>query len=372
VTGRLVLGSALRRPRQLLVVAGAVLVAALTVTAVAVFAGELERRVAADLRGFGPNLVVRPQVGGPGALALGELAAIRALPGVEGAAALREARARLRLGRDEGGVVVTLEPHDDGVAVLAASGEVLELYRGWEVEGRWPQAGEALIGARLSLPAAVPAALDEGGRGVAAHRVTGRVSTGGDLDHGAVLALPADPGAPVHRFEVRAAPHRIEQVRAALLEHLAGADVEPVRRVSESDRRFGGRVAALLAAIALLTVALVTLAVFAATTALVDERRGEIGLLLALGLDPRRVAWLLGLELLVAALVAAALGELGGWAVGDLLTSRILGLAAAGPGAALAPLVAGPLVALGVVAAAASLALRRVARLDPARVLCGE
>jgi hypothetical protein len=82
VIARLVLASLRRRPRQLALIVAAVMVAAATVATLAGFAERAGQRLGAGLAAFGPNLVVRPQVGGAAGLPAGAAALVRAVPGV--------------------------------------------------------------------------------------------------------------------------------------------------------------------------------------------------------------------------------------------------------------------------------------------------
>jgi hypothetical protein len=82
VIARLVLASLRRRPRQLALILAAVMVAAATVATLAGFSERAGRRVTAGLAAFGPNLVVRPQVGSPPAVPAGAADRVRAIPGV--------------------------------------------------------------------------------------------------------------------------------------------------------------------------------------------------------------------------------------------------------------------------------------------------
>lgn len=79
---RLVVASLRRRPRQLGLIAAAVLVAAATVATLAAFSARAGERLGARLAEFGPNLVVRPEVGGPPALPPAAAARVAAIPGV--------------------------------------------------------------------------------------------------------------------------------------------------------------------------------------------------------------------------------------------------------------------------------------------------
>jgi FtsX-like permease family len=82
VIPRLVFASLRRRPRQLVLILAAVMVAAATVATLAGFSERAGRRLGAGLAAFGPNLVVRPQVGGAAAIPAGAAARVRSIPGV--------------------------------------------------------------------------------------------------------------------------------------------------------------------------------------------------------------------------------------------------------------------------------------------------
>jgi len=265
--GRLVLASLRRRFRQLGLILAAVTVAAAMVTALAGFSGRAQERLGESLSAFGPNLLVRPQVGGPARISEAAVARVREVPGV------RQAR--------------------------------------------------------------------------------GGISQG------------------VDRIEVRAAPARLAEVAAAIEERLEGVEAKPLLKVSESDARLTRRLTLVLAAVSAVAFVLALLAVGAATTALVGERRAEIGLLMALGFTGRRVAGLFAAELLAAAVLAGLAGVLLGEAAASGLAHRLLG-AHASLSLTWSGCAASALVSVLVVGASMTVALRRVERLDPARVLRGE
>ncbi len=93
---RLVFSSLRRRVRQLALILAAVAVAAATVAALGAFASRVEVSLGRDLGAFGPNLTVRPQVGGPDSIPGAEAVRVAAIAGVlwvhgpEGAAVLAE------------------------------------------------------------------------------------------------------------------------------------------------------------------------------------------------------------------------------------------------------------------------------------------
>jgi len=96
VIARLVLASLRRRPRQLALILAAVLVAAATVATLAAFSVRAETRLGAGLAAFGPNLMVRPQVGGVPALPPGAAARVRQVPGVLSVSVPQAARLDVR------------------------------------------------------------------------------------------------------------------------------------------------------------------------------------------------------------------------------------------------------------------------------------
>lgn len=280
---RLIFASLRRRFGQLALILAAVTVAAATVAALAGFSARAEGRLGESLTAFGPNLTVRPQVGGPPRIPEEAVARVRAVPGV------REAR----------GVV------DPQNAVALA---------------RFP-----------------------------------RIRTELGFD----------------RLEVRAEPARLAAVAAAIEARVEAVEARPLLKVSDSDARVTRRLTLVLAAVSAVSFALALLSVGAATTALVGERRVEIGLLMALGYTGRRVAGLFAAELLAAAVAAGLAGVLLGEMAASGLAHRLLGgdggLALTWSGCAAAAAASVLVVGLSM-----TVALRRVERLDAARVLRGE
>jgi hypothetical protein len=273
---RLVLTSFRRRFRQLALILAAVTVAAATVATLAGFASRAEQRLGESLAAFGPNLTVRPQVGGLAAIPPDALARVREVPGVQAA---------------------------DGGAP------------------------------------AVP------------------------VSYGAGFGL--------ERIEVRADPGRLSEVARGIEATVEGVEATPLLRVSESDAKLTRRLMLVLAAVSTVSFLLALLSVGTATTALVGERRVEIGLLLALGYTGRRVGGFLAAELLAVAVLAGALGEVLGELAAGGLAEKMLG-AGGGPTLTWGGFAASAVVAMLVVGSSMLVALRRVERLDAARVLRGE
>lgn len=219
-------------------------------------------------------------------------------------------------------------------------------------------------------PERLPAAVVERVRAIAGVRSAEGAAEAPAAAMAATAGL-ADVAPGVDRIEVRADPGRLDEVARAIEARVAGAEAVPLRRVSESDAALTRRLTLLLAAASAVSLALALLSVGAATTALVGERRREIGLMLALGYTGRRVGGLFAAELLAAALVAGLAGQLLGEIAAGRLAGRLLGTAS-GPALTWGGLAAAAGVAVAVVGIAMTAALRRVERLDAAQVLRGE
>jgi ABC-type antimicrobial peptide transport system permease subunit len=259
---RLVLASLRRRFRQLALILIAVLVAAATVSTLAGFSARSRDRMGASLAAFGPNLTVRPQVGGPETIPPAALARVREVPGVQ-----------------------------------------------------------------------------------TAQSVSGRI-------------------------DVRAEPVRLDEVARDIESRVEGVEARPLLKVSESDARVTRRLTMVLFAVSAVSFLLALISVGAATTALLGERRTEVGLLLALGYTGRRVGGFLAAELLAAAVLAAAAGQVLGDLAAGAMADRLLG--PGGSSFAWSGFAASATVAALVVGSSLMLALRRIERLDAARVLRGD
>ncbi len=371
MTGRLLWASLTRRFRQLALIFVAVAVAAATVTTMADFSVHARQALARSLAAFGPNLIIRPEVGAPDIIPASALATVAGIEGVARAAGVSEGKVTPAAAAN--GVA----PGAASLTVLAMTPEWPALHSSWALKGRWPQSGQVVLGSAV-MGGEVHGAL-------AARRSTmsGTVTTGDSLDR-AIIVPWADherwglaPG--FERIEVRttgtvaASRGAVGKVATAIERRVPGIEAEPLLKVSRSDAELSSRVTLLLLAVSLVTLLLSVLAVMTATSALVGERRAEFALWFALGAQSRRVERVLALELLAASLLAAASGALVGLALGVELSRRLLEVSVSlSWTAAGVALVSAAGVAVLVVVAAMSVALRRVRRLEPAVVLAGE
>lgn len=265
---RVVLASLRRRSRQLALIATAVLVATATVATLAGFSARTHERLGSSLSAFGPNLTVRPQVGGPESISRGMAARIQEIAGAQ--------------------------------AVIVSS---------------------------------------SGASG---------------------------------RLDLRANPARLDQVAREIESRVEGVEARPILKVSASDARLTRRLTLVLVAVSAVSFLLALISVGAATTALLGERRTEVGLLLALGYTGRRVGGFLAAELLAAAVIASLAGQLLGDLAGGALADHLLGAGSGGAWMTWSGFIASATVATLVVGSSLVFALHRIQKVDPARVLRGE
>lgn len=380
MTGRLLWASLTRRFRQLALIFVAVAVAAATVTTMANFAFHARQALARGLAAFGPNLIVRPEVGAPPLLPEAVLTAVTTTDGVAHAAGVSAGSFTTRDEDGEGEPRLGASKRRDSgpaITVVAVTREWPALHSTWQIAGRWASSGQAVLGEAVRQ-VAVRTLFAR--RGVA---VSGRLSTGNWLDRAVIVPWSdrARWGLPMgfQRIEVRTtaalATSRdgVKSAATAIDLRVPGVEAEPVLKVSGSDAELSSRVTLLLLAVSLVTLILSGLAVMTATSALVGERRAELALWFSLGARSWRVGRILALEFLAASLIAAVSGAVLGLVSGVLLSRRLLHasvtLSWLSMGVAL---LSAALVAIVVVAVAMLVALSRIRRLEPAAVLAGE
>jgi ABC-type antimicrobial peptide transport system permease subunit len=183
----------------------------------------------------------------------------------------------------------------------------------------------------------------------------------------------------VDRIEVRAAPRRLEATARAIEARVAGVEARPLARVTATEARVGRSLQLLMAGVGAICLLLALVTVGSATLALLEERRREMALFLALGYTGRWVQGLVSAELGLVGLASVLAGGFLGEAVAALLARRLLG---GGPnlgeglqgtfGVSAVGLGAGCAAVALVVVAATALVRRRVEHLDAAVVLQGD
>jgi putative ABC transport system permease protein len=169
------------------------------------------------------------------------------------------------------------------------------------------------------------------------------------------------------QLSVPGTPQQVQNYIASL-QRIPNVDVRPIRQFTEGEARIYDRINGILSATVALVLALTALCVMAAMTNVAMERRNDVGLMKAIGGATRRV---LRLFLAEAALLGLTGGVLGA-AIGILL-SMWLGKAVFGIAARPRLIVYPVTVALTIlVAIAGAYPLRRLANIRPASVFRGE
>jgi len=169
------------------------------------------------------------------------------------------------------------------------------------------------------------------------------------------------------QLSVPGTPQQIQNYVTSL-RRIPGADVRPIRQLTEGEAKIYNRISGILSATVALVLVLTTLCVMAAMTNVAMERRNDVGLMKAIGGATRRV---LRLFLAEAALLGLAGGVLGA-SVGILL-SMWLGKTVFGVAARPRLIVYPVAVALTIIVAiAGAYPLRRLANIRPAAVFRGK
>ncbi|MGA8761739.1 MAG: ABC transporter permease, partial [Candidatus Sulfotelmatobacter sp.] len=270
----------------------------------------------------------------------------------------------------------------------------------WRVTGAWPDdsSRDILLGERLfaSLAAKTGDVINLGGRQL---RVSGILSTGGSEDDEVVAPISlaqellGRPGA-VRRVYVSAltkpedafarrdpksmsgaiydrwycSPYP-QSIAYQLQEAIPHSHAEQIRQVAQNEGAVLTRIEGLIFLITLAALLASALAVSAATATAIFERRGEVGLMKALGAGKMAIASVFFAE----AVLLALLGGLIGFAGGILLAHEI-GRSIFSSEISISPVLFPVILAIAVVVtfAGSAAAIRRAVRLDPVFALRGE
>lgn len=279
----------------------------------------------------------------------------------------------------------------------------------WQISGRWfgDDAKECVIGANLAAKDPERFAI---GKTLAVARtpisevvfpltITGIVSTGDSEDNAILVPLSIAQDISNHRGQFRqlfvsaltkpadalaardpksltpteydrwfCSPY-ISSISYQIEQVLPGVDVHAIRKVADSEGRILSRISTLLWIVTLAALIAAALAVGATSAATVIERRGEIGIMKAIGATNALVNSIFLTEQLMLALAGGAVGFILGALLARALGSSVFG-SPAPPRMVLLPVVLG-LAAL-VALVGSLIPLRRASHFDPAPILRGE
>lgn len=423
---RLVGESFLRNPRRKILTGAALALGMAVATATLTMALEVGDRMAHEFRSLGANLLVTPE---SDTLPL-EIGGVDYRPVDEGAYLNEAELGKLKtiFWRHN---IVGFTPFLDVPAAVAGQPETLigtwyehgvpvpdgtkfktglkATHPWWRIEGRWfaDGANEAVVGAALAEKNpgafAIGQRISVGRKASAGNptslEITGIVSTGGAEDNAVLVPLSVAQGISNHPGQLRQLfvsaltkpadalaerdPHSltpteydrwfcspyISSISYQIEQVLPGTDVHAIRRVAETEGRILSRVSTLLWIVTIAALIAAGLAVGATAATTVLERRGEIGIMKAIGATTFTVTGLFLAEQLMLAMAGGALGFVLGAGLGRVLGTSVFGTPTA------AHVVLFPVV-LGIAAVVAVLGsfipLWRAAHFNPAPVLRGE
>jgi putative ABC transport system permease protein len=338
-------------------------------------------QMSAEIRQFGANLVVIPVAAGD---AHAEITSPQgdAIVGV----VTRDVPARSAGYRYEN-VRINRTPY------LLAGIEVSQaesLNRHWDVDGRWPQAGEALVGVdvaqatglQVGSVVTIEQVASDSLTGTSTSsanarqvqlRVAGIVQTGAEED-AIVYTTVADVAAltqqergwDVVEFSVDTSAVSMDQVIAEVLASDATVSARPVSKITTADTRIISMLTTLFWVVSIVVLTLTLVGVSTTMTVIVSERRQEIGLRKALGASNRDIAREFRTEAIAYGLVGGIVGTAIGYGLAQIVSLGVFNRAVG-----FEPLMAlgSVLVAALVAALAAFSPVRRASRFEPAVVL---
>jgi putative ABC transport system permease protein len=359
--------------------------------------GDVRRKMTEEFRAFGANVVVAPASAGTASGVEGDALAeeatlqplaqfVRQTPGMTAVPVLY------------GVVRVSPDPADprrlefeNVVAVGSEFGALRRLNSGWREAGEAISTdlppGECAVGSHLAMrfherpgDSIELHRVAEGGSGntsrFTAYRIATVLTTGASEDDQVFLPLAAlqsflgttgkvslvELSIPGETSDVEGAVHRLAGL-------LPGLEVRPIRQIVYSEGKVLGTIRWLLLSLTGLILIIIAVCVMATMTAIVLERRKDIGVMKALGATDALLMRLFMAEGAALGLAGGALGFAAGAWLARGLAARLFGVTLSVNGWTL-PLVCGLTVALALLAA--QLPVRVVRSIRPTVVLKGE
>jgi putative ABC transport system permease protein len=277
----------------------------------------------------------------------------------------------------------------------------------WKVDGRWPEAGECLIGTGLAEKAGLkpgdvisiqPRAAGAPVRAEIS-TVSGILTTGSVEDNEIITHLEAAQNlagltGKVDRVEVSAltnpedsfarrdpstlSPEEYERWSCTPYPHsvahdvervLEGSEARPVLRISQTEGTLLGKINLLLALVAVAALAAAVLGVASTMMTTVLERRSEIGLLKAIGASDSSVTGIFMAEAAILGLGGGMAGLVFGYGMAQLVAHTVFGSSIA-MNPVVVPLVLA--VSVAVAFAGSLIPMRTALKFDPSIVLRGQ
>ena len=160
----------------------------------------------------------------------------------------------------------------------------------------------------------------------------------------------------------------IDAVVTQIKEVIPGAEVKPIRQISEAEASFAVKIQFLVFTVAAVALLASALGVLTTMTTTVLERRAEIGLMKAIGAENSQVASVFLAEAALIGVAGGILGYAGGWGLASYIGARVFN----------SPPTFNPLVlpvalilAVGVALLGSALPVRAATRIEPINLLRG-
>ena len=349
-----------RKDRALTALISVAVVATIATAGLTVYY-DLENKLSREFRSFGANVVVTAH---GGALGAESIATINSLLNQQGAVV----PVAYAVAEGPGGAKVVI-----GGTNLNA---LRTLNSWWSTQNVAPDSGNAIVGARAA------GLFSPHGESFPIHFETKTVEirpqavfTSGSEDDSRIYVPLAtfagltglQPNTALVRVEGR--PHDISETIARLKASLPGADVEPVRQITQAQTEVVGRTRSVVLSASLVVLVLIMLSMIATFTSSVLERRRDFAVMKALGASNRTVNFLFAAEASLLALAGAAMGYVFGSGIAFWIGKANFQAAILPQPALLLPVLLGS-VALALVASTAP--LRLLQQIQPAGILRGE
>jgi putative ABC transport system permease protein len=344
-----------RKDRALTALLSAAVVATIATAALTVYS-DLENKLSGEFRGYGANVVVTKE---QGSLSPGEIANIKDVVNNKGMVV------------PVGYAVATA--FDGSKLVIGGANLVdfLKLNSSWSVTGN---GGPELLGLRVAEKAhGSPLAIAFGGksRSIQSNNV---FKSGSDDDSRVYLELPLfveltgiEPNTALVRIDGR--PAEIQDAIARLTASLPGAEVKPVRGITQVQAAVVGKTRSVVLASSAVVVLLIMLCMAATFTGSVLERRKDFAVMKALGASNRTVNILFAAEASLLALCGGTTGFIAGSLVAYWIGRANFDAAILPQPALAVPVLLGSIL-LALLASTAP--IRMLERIQPAGILRGE
>lgn len=326
---------AFRKGRSLLLLAVLAMASSL-VTSLGMVSTTMGERVADEVRRYGANLVLLPETArldvGSGGLSFGVIAEPAFLP--------QESAERLMVRHNVEVLGYSLHLRGAlkvGERELSAEGvrfaEIRRLFPWWNLQGRWPDGDEAVIGADLARQLHLKPGDSLAYAGTAAAqtvKVAGIVATGGDEDKLLFISLPMmqralglDGLITEARILARTGGRKLSIIGADMQRELAGARVSEVRQVARTSESLLKKVQLLMLLVTLVVMVASAGSVASTLSTTVLERGREIGLLKAIGGSRRGVLLIFSAEGVLFGIAGGLAGYLAGVGIAQVVSRSV-------------------------------------------------